>query len=202
MRFADRSQWREAAMSEGAGNHSGRSFRIEVALTDGDIVAYQQIVLAKRRAHASRFRWVWPGAIFGLPLLVGWLMVQGEIVHANDEGSVSVILFAVVLLPMVMGWALSGRRTRQELEEDLNHTRARFKDGSIRVCPNGIVVRTTGGCSFLRSSAVKGVTVARGLLVLWAAPEVARAIAFVPIRLLQPDQRELLLSLGHRSIGP
>jgi hypothetical protein len=73
-------------MSEGAGNHSRRSFRIEVELTDADIVAYQQIVLAKRRLSPSRFRWIWPAAIFGLPLLVGWLMVQGEIVHAHDEG--------------------------------------------------------------------------------------------------------------------
>ena len=188
-------------MSEGAGNHSRRSFRIEVELTDADIVAYQQIVLAKRRSSPSRFRWIWPAAIFGLPLLVGWLMVQGEIVHAHDEGLVSVILFAAALLPLVMGWALSRRRTRREREEHLNHTRAQFKGGSIRVCRNGLVVRTAGGRSFLRSSAVKGVTVARGLVVLWATPEVAMPIAFVPIRLLQPDQRERLRSLGQNSGG-
>ena len=188
-------------MSEAAGNHSQRSFRIEVELTDADIVAYQQIVLAKRRANPSRFRWMWPVAIFGLPLLLGWLMVQGAIVHAYDEGSVSVILFAFALLPVVMAWALSRRRTRRGLEEDLDHTRARFKGGSIRVCPNGIAVRTTGGCSFLRSSAIRGVTVAKGLVVLWGAPEVVRAIVFVPIRLLQPDQRERLLSLGRNSAG-
>jgi hypothetical protein len=187
-------------VTEVTGNHSRRSFRVGIELTDADIVAYQQVVLAKRRA-SPRFRWIWPTAIFGLPLLMGWLMVQGEIVREHDEGSVTVILFAVALLPLVMGWALSRRRTRRERQEDLSHTRARFKGGSIRACPNGLVVRTAGGRSFLRSSAVKGVTVARGLVVLWATPEVAMPIAFVPIRLLQPDQREQLRSLGQNSGG-
>jgi hypothetical protein len=188
-------------VTEGTGNHSPRSFRIAIELTDADIVAYQQIVLARRRASASRYGWMWPAAIFSLPLLLGWLMVQGEIVHAKDEGSVSVILFAFVLLPLIMASALSRRRTRRELDEDLDHTRARFKGGSIRVCSNGIALRTTGGSSFLRPSAIRGVTVAKGLVVLWGAPEVARIIVFVPVRLMQPDQRELLVSLAQNSAG-
>jgi hypothetical protein len=188
-------------LSEAAENTPWPPFRITLALTEAEMLTYLKMVQSRQRARSVRRGYWVVAASFALALLGGWLMVQGGIVHAADEGLVSVILFALYWIGLYTSLAWLRRDARRQLRDAHAEIRGRWVDARLLVSPRGIFIRTGDVRVFYRRSAIKAATQERGLIVLWLIPETARSIAFIPVRLLQPGEAEKLLAFGAGQSG-
>jgi hypothetical protein len=176
------------------------SFRIDLDLTDAEIADFQRIVLARQRGPNVRGdSWIVLAASFGLALVVGWLMTQAGVNQPEDEGLISVVIFAVFWLGGLAPSLLWRRTRRRLLQDGLRDMRERWRGAKLLINPRGMFVRLPDALGFHRRSAIKAVSLERGLVVLWASPETARAAVAIPVRLLQPGQKQRLLGLGQPS---
>lgn len=169
-------------------------FRIDLAYTDQELLAYEAVVLRHQQSQADRHpSYSWAGIATGavIAIIVAALAMLLGVARRNDGGVVAGLVFVGFYLgmwtPTFWAWVLSAR-TRQSRWTAF---RTRWAGTTIRVTARGLRSRHPRSWVHYAWSAVERVSRDNDLIILWLEAEPPFAI---PARLLTAEQIDFLLA--------
>jgi hypothetical protein len=118
-------------------NASRRPFRIDLAYTDADIMAYQQVLSGRRRFNAQLHAWGVIGTGFAAALIGASIAAGVGIVRVNDGGLIAVLIFVGFYLGVWSPSMWSKLQDRRWKKERLAAFHERWKDAVVLVSSKG-----------------------------------------------------------------
>ncbi len=164
----------------------GERFLIEVSYSDEELAAFRKIVEREYHRGGENLAWGVYATGFLVALIGSLAAFYAGSAPARGADFVAVLIFASFFIGM---WspAIWYRRHRGD------RMRAWAWRGSLLVTANGLSTRRPGARGFYSRSAVKGVTIEGGSLLVWIRD--GQPLGF-PARLLDADQKARMAALA------